>query len=390
MKMSEIDNISALISKSMLDTITQEEEIRLAQWRSFSGQNRELFDKITTNFHQRVLSEERLNVALGLKRIEHKIQRAKRKRIYIRVASVAASLLLLFAGVETLRQHAPMPETYLAFNGNEVLPGKVQAILIAEGQEIQIDSSMELLISNGTVVSDKHGNRLYASKEIDETDFAGTEMHIQIPRGGEYLLTLSDGTKVWLNSDTQIRYPNRFNPNFREITIAGEAYLEVAHNPNVPFYVHINQLKVRVTGTSFVVCNYDNEDDLSVSLLDGDVQVESPSDSSVWASLSPMKQFTINKRTQALKITSFDADKVLDWKNHLFIFDNEKLSSIVRKLERWYNIDIEVDESLQNKRYYGILDRHENLEPIVDILTHTGELEVVKTVLGKIVIKPAN
>jgi len=303
--------------------------------------------------------------------------------MYIRIASVAASLLVLI-GIGVAIYDTPEPETYSMFSGENVVPGKVQAILFADGYEIVLDNSMELSIGDRTIVSDNTGNRVYSS-----TETAVAEKMIYIPRGGEYFLTLADGTKVWLNSGTRIIYPDRFDPQYREITIDGEAYLEVAHNPDVPFYVNVNHLKVHVTGTSFVVRNYSNEENISVALLEGGVRMESPGGSTL-ASLTPMMQFSMDKLTKATKTTVFDIDRVLDWKNNLFIFDNEDLGSIARRLERWYDIDIEVDPSLRMKRYYGKLNRHETMEPIISILTGTGDMEVLETEQGKIVIKPIN
>ncbi|MCL2561783.1 MAG: DUF4974 domain-containing protein [Rikenellaceae bacterium] len=385
MKTHRANNISALISRQMLGTATEDEKSRLGKWIAASQRNREIFNRITgkEGFSARLGLEDSVDIGHGLKAIRHKVRYAGSRRMYIRIASVAASLLVLI-GIGVAIYDTPEPETYSMFSGENVVPGKVQAILFADGYEIVLDNSMELSIGDRTIVSDNTGNRVYSS-----TETAVAEKMIYIPRGGEYFLTLADGTKVWLNSGTRIIYPDRFDPQYREITIDGEAYLEVAHNPDVPFYVNVNHLKVHVTGTSFVVRNYSNEENISVALLEGGVRMESPGGSTL-ASLTPMMQFSMDKLTKATKTTVFDIDRVLDWKNNLFIFDNEDLGSIARRLERWYDIDIEVDPSLRMKRYYGKLNRHETMEPIISILTGTGDMEVLETEQGKIVIKPIN
>ena len=357
----------------------------LQSWLDESEEHRALFDDLLSgsktaerlNFYDSVDASHEWKLYL-----RKRFGAAKRRRNIIRwTAGVAASLLVAVASWFMLTTYeTENPDRIVT--GEYIYPGERKALFIAGDREIEITGGMDIRNDRGTVITDNEGSQVY------ESDGAtAVAQRIVVPRSGEYDITLGHGTGVWRNSETGLIFPEKFASGRREITIKGEAYLEVAHKPASPFYVNVDNTRVRVMGTSFVVNSYDNEGEMKVSLLSGKVRMETP-DGAELARLSPAQQFSIDRQTGTVSISGFDRQSLLDWKNNLFIFEDESLASIARRLERWYDIEITVDPELQDNRYSGVIERHSTMQPIIFILTNTGEMDVLETVSGRIVIRP--
>jgi ferric-dicitrate binding protein FerR (iron transport regulator) len=221
------------------------------------------------------------------------------------------------------------------------------------------------------------------------------------PRGGEYQLVLSDGTKVWLNAASSIRYPVCFNGKERRVAVVGEAYLEVAKDADHPFVVTTRQSNITVLGTSFNVKAYPDEPVDKTSLVEGLVMVgasSTPSPDSARSSvrpgsaagpgdvlLRPGAQVVVDCR-RSITLGAANLEEALAWKNGLFVFQSECLESISRKLSRWYNVDIVFnDNTLKNIRFTGRLRRYDDMTVLLNMISSTSRVTFTRDGLRLIV-----
>ena len=203
-----------------------------------------------------------------------------------------------------------------------------------------------------------------ASLEVKETHFS----EITVPYGQMSQLTLSDGTKIWLNSWTTLRYPERFAEDQRVVSIEGEAYFEVAKMPDKPFTVNTSDLKVKVLGTSFNLSAYKTDDGTSVTLVEGKVSVHDNAGNTI-ALLSPGQKATKNKNETDIDIQNVETGFYSAWTDGEIFFDDEPLEQIAIKLERWFNVEITfADERLKLYRFTGTILKNKPVDQIMQAL----------------------
>jgi ferric-dicitrate binding protein FerR (iron transport regulator) len=188
------------------------------------------------------------------------------------------------------------------------------------------------------------------------------------PRGGEYQLTLPDGSHVWLNAESSITYPTAFNDNERKVSITGEAYFEVAKDKTKPFKVGIGIATIEVLGTHFNVNTYKEEPTNNVTLLEGSVRIKSVHTSLV---LKPGQQGQLSDRGLSLTANP-DLEQVMAWKNGMFLMSNTDLSAIMRQVSRWYDVDVFFETNPTHEKFGGGISRNLPLSEILDLLKNAG------------------
>jgi transmembrane sensor len=253
---------------------------------------------------------------------------------------------------------------------HDIAPGSNKAVLtLANGSLIVLDSAEngELARQAGIkVYKTKNGELVYQGtpdgQNIGVPDANNT---ISTPKGGQYKVSLPDGTKVWLNAASSLSYPAVFTGKERRVELSGEAYFEVAHNKSMPFKVKTANQVVEVLGTHFNINAYNDESLTNTTLIEGSVKVTSGINKKVI--IKPGQQSTLKGNT--LNIRMVDTDEFIAWRNGYFQFSEEDLSSIMRKISRWYNVEVEYkDEKLQNNHYSGTVSRYENVSQIIKVL----------------------
>jgi ferric-dicitrate binding protein FerR (iron transport regulator) len=192
------------------------------------------------------------------------------------------------------------------------------------------------------------------------------------PKGRQFQVTLPDGTNVWLNAASSVRYPTSFTGNERRVEVTGEAYFEVVKNAAKPFIVEVNnKAAVEVLGTSFNINAYGDERSVRATLLSGSIRVGVPFAGRKKAVvLAPGQQAEV-AGTQITVAENQDADKILAWKNGLFNFDGADLEEVMRQLERWYNIEVVYENGIPHTRFIGEMSRQIALTDLLDILKRT-------------------
>lgn len=258
---------------------------------------------------------------------------------------------------------------------NDVAPGGDKAILtLSDGATITLDSAANGAIAqqgNSSIVKLANGQISYRLK--GEATGEAMMNTMRTPRGGQYRLTLPDGTQVWLNAASSITYPTAFVAKERKVAISGEAYFEVAENKEKPFIVDVDgKSAVEVLGTHFNVNSYADENAVRTTLLEGRVKVSNPEAAAVV--LSPGQQaIVLSDRQPAAPqrisvINKADLDKVMAWKNGLFNFEDANLQEVMRQLERWYDLEVVYEKGVPDIEFGGKISRNIKLSDLLKVL----------------------
>lgn len=256
---------------------------------------------------------------------------------------------------------------------NDALPGTDKAYLkLANGDSILLSQSGNgtLALQAGTKVVKSGGQLSYNVSAAAKSDEIAYNT-LSIPRGGRFQVILPDGSKVWLNSVSSLRFPTAFSGRDRRVVLTGEAYFEVARNKALPFIVETNGMEVKVLGTHFNVAAYHDEEAIKTTLLEGSVQVENNRQTVI---LSPGNQSTYSKASGSMRVARANLEEAVAWKNELFVFKNADIKSVMRQLSRWYNIDV-VFKGDVNTQLNGMISRNTNLSGVVKILQLSGGAE---------------
>lgn len=406
--MTTVDQIADILLRHLQGNLSGAEQQQLQQWLDASAQRRHFFAQLD--------DEEKLReqLMLFLPGTEQATEQAILAKIHdIRNAGAAtgaeeaivmplwkrgwvryAAAVVLMAGGVTYfwlagNNNKPAPATSTLAK-TEILPGKTGAVLtLADGRQVVLDSAGNGVIAmeSGTQVILDNGKLLYdLDKEIGGKIQFNT---MSTPKGRQFQVVLPDGTKVWLNAASSIRYPVAFAANERKVYVAGEAYFEVAKDMHRPFLVSVNNTAdVEVLGTEFNVNAYDNERVVRTTLVNGGVRVsaqqaEPPADGRLNdVILKPGQQAKVlntaagkalqNVKNPATITDDVDIEQITAWKNGYFNFgENVDLGEMMRQLERWYDIEVVYENGVPEKSFLGEIPRHLPLKDVLDILQRT-------------------
>ena len=263
----------------------------------------------------------------------------------------------------------------LAINKNNIVkdiePGGNKAILqLADGSTIILDSANNGNIANqGQTKIIKIDGKLAYAAEASATEVLYNT--ISTPRGGQYQIELADGTRVWLNAASSLRFTTNFVGEKRMVELTGEAYFEVAKNAAIPFIVNVaGREEVEVLGTHFNINAYKDEPALHTTLLEGKVKVTALNNSGSLI-LSPGEQAQLPLAGKMQQNKNADLDKVMAWKNNIFNFNNENIESVMRQLSRWYDVDVRFEGKIPDVKFSGEIGRNLSLKQVLSILEET-------------------
>lgn len=390
------ENILQLIEKYQAGTASAEEKRLLNEWYySFNDDTVEIdvTEKLTE-------SELETRIKQSIFSTIHKDKKEEKPafRRYRRFAAAAAILFAIAAGSYLFIVNRSSDRDKLITENRkpakqDVAPGGDKAVLtLVDGSQIILDSTSNGLITNqGNVQVKKLSNGqvvyLINGSEITENDAAFYNT-ISTPRGGQYQVTLADGTKVWLNAASSIRFPVLFTGRERNVEITGEAYLEVAKNREMPFKVKAGKSEVEVLGTHFNVNAYDDEPAIKTTLLEGLVKVTSKTAASAQTPvfLQPGQQSGINKEGRISVVKNADVEEALAWKNGRFQFNSADLRTMLRQISRWYDVDV-IYKGNVDLHFTGQLTRNDNVSKVFEKLAMTGEVHF-KVEGKKIIVTP--
>lgn len=287
--------------------------------------------------------------------------RTKSLSIYIKTAAAMVLAALVAGTWFYLDKGTKTKEQRLA---TDVPPGGNRATLtLADGRTVELSTAHAGIVV-GDEITYNNGSKVLSEQGSD------SQLHtLTTPKGGTYQITLSDGTKVWLNAESTLKYPSRFNGGERTVELEGEAYFEVTGSQKVSFKVVSNGQVVEVLGTHFNINAYSNETTTNTTLLEGAVKVVTNGATTL---LKPGEQSRVG--IQGISVADVDVQTIVDWKNGDFIFLDEPLTSIMRKVTRWYGVKVVYEHDLPNDRYSAQISRSKNLSEVLRILELSGGL----------------
>lgn len=297
-----------------------------------------------------------------------------------------AAAVMLFVGIGAyylyVTQRRPV---YQQMAKNEVAPGRNGAVLtLADGSTIQLDS-----LGNGVIARQTGAQILLKKGQLIYDPAGGTKDEVaynlmSTPNGRQFQLKLPDGTNVWLNAASTIKYPTIFNGRERVVEVTGEAYFEVAPRANMPFIVKLDEAnKIEVLGTHFNINAYKDETKIATTLLEGAVKVRN-ADGTVM--LKPGQQALMEQHHRINVTNNADMDKVMAWKNGFFNFEGLSLKEAMRQLSKWYDIEIIYQGEVPDIPLFGEIRRNVTLNELVKIFTGTGlsfHIEDQKLIISK-------
>lgn len=251
-----------------------------------------------------------------------------------------------------------------------------------------------LRLANGKVIDlDSAANGMLAVEDGTQIIFDGTALHyegdvggangeilrntIVTPKGRQYQLVLPDGSRIWLNAATTLTYPVNFNKDKRQVEVRGEAYFEVEKAANWPFVVNTEFQQIEVLGTHFNISAYDDDEHAKTTLVEGRVKVVSSADGQRAGQtkvLIPGQQAITLRGSSHIKVDKIDTEEVMSWKENLFVFNNEEISEVMKKVSRWYDVEVEYLDGMAGKRIGGSIPRLSHVEELMEALKATGLL----------------
>ena len=249
--------------------------------------------------------------------------------------------------------------------------GKLAVLTLSTGEQIELARSVSAMSEQGAEISNSMGNELVYKQVGDMAPVKEVYNTISVPRGGEYKIVLADGTTVWLNSDSDIRFPVTFSGDKRQVELQGEAYFEVAKNVEKPFIVKINDYNIRVTGTQFNVRNYSGEN-VATTLVEGRAQLERGQ--AVQKMYPGQQALLVNGQLVVKKVDVVD---VIGWREGTFSFKEVRLEDIINELARWYDFDVYYqDTDVKNYHFTAWFRRNASIEEVIEVLEKTKKIKM--------------
>lgn len=360
-----------IIEKSLENELTAQEKQLFDEWLEETPEHRLLYDKIKGAGH---INNEAREFGRWRQDFQEKLnvrKRQEKRRMFLRLSQVAAVMFLLLGGgywwfgrkselpltVESIYREPDRTKVRLTTASGEVLHLSSQVV----SDTLEIDG-VRIAKNQGTLVYDNNSDVLPVGESVYNK--------IEVPRGAEYCLVLSDGTRVWLNSDTRLNYPVSFEKNVREVELHGEAYFEVRQDKSKPFIVRTGQLKVMVLGTEFNV-NTRIPDHVRTTLVGGKVQVAfGEADPCI---LRPGEMASTDLFSGKTTVEQVNIQKYIAWRHGRFCFEGATIEEIMQELALWYDLRVEyADERVKQEKFSGYLPRGESVMSILRKIEQTS------------------
>lgn len=371
--------LEELLQKYLTGTSSDQERKQLIEWyNSFNDEN-VVVPVYAENDETEIYNRLRACIDVALRDNGSK-EPQKHIHVFTYYRKIAAAIIILLGG-STLwwfhENHGTLKTATVTMQ-NKIADRNNDAILtLADGTKIILDSAANGQIGmqgNSKVI--KQGTTVVYTNARQMADKIVQYNTMSTPKGKVFQIMLPDGTKVWLNAASSIRYPTFLNDSERNVSITGEAYFEVAHRENktgkrVPFIVHTDRMSVKVLGTHFDVNAYADEQNYKATLFEGSVEVYGSNERNA-VKIVPGQQASLFISDEKPKISAADLDKVMAWRNDMFQFDDDRLDDILKQVARWYDVEVVCAEDKRQLRFNGIISRRSDIDGILHLLSVTG------------------
>ena len=381
------ENIVQLIQLYLTGDLSEEEKVKLEDWIHGDSSRKRLFDEICEerNVARDLEVYERVNKESAWEKVvcrgNIKLQHSPRRLGWYRWVAAVMLPVMVAAGyfIREMKRDSLQQGVEIA----SIEPGKSKAILrLGNNRVLEITKEREthVDVAEGIAATNNSSGMIYP----EQVATGKTEYNVlEIPRGGEYTVTLSDGTVVHLNSGSELRYPVAFGAERREVFLSGEGYFEVVKDSVRPFFVNADKLKIRVYGTSFNVNTYDLEN-IQTVLVEGKIGIQTMNMNTEYM-VKPGQLALYNQEKGTMEILNVDVQLYVAWKDHEFMFDDESLEKIMNRLSLWYDVDVFFQTaSLKQLHFTGHLGRYDDISHILDAIS--GVTQVKFSVKGRTII----
>lgn len=373
------------------EDLSSDEQKAVEEWQAIHDPDQTLLDELqdrkATTARLRELNAYDANNAVG--EIFHQLgiavpSKVRRLNSLLRW-SAAAAVILAFSTLALRYIQGDSPTGHTLATSRTALPpgGNKATLTLADGSTIVLDSAHNglLTLQGKTNIVKADGQLTYEGVSTKEILYNS----ISTPRGGQYAVTLADGTKIWLNAASSLKYPTSFSGTTRQVELMGEAYFEVAGDKSKPFTVRLNGMEVQVLGTSFNIKAYQDDASIRTTLVDGAVRLSAHAGEQ--ALLKPGQQGLWSQQQPHFLVRQVNTNNEIAWRNGYFAFDNANIRDIMKDISRWYNVDIEFQNSSIEKNFGGTVSRYQNAQDVLEILESTGSVHF-KIKDKKIIVMP--
>jgi transmembrane sensor len=376
--------IASLISRYLQNDLEIREVEELERWVGADERNADRFRSLLNE-----AGIERLGVVFRSAGIDDALTRAKdglefskvgeapvkrlhasSRRLWTRIGVAAAVATIVFGAGLFYYTNQNLKSDSAAAVVQDVAPGKEGATLrLANGNAIQLSDSKTGIVINHNKIVYNDNTPLSAQGGTLPKEVNGIVQMLTATtaKGQTYQFQLPDGTNVWLNADSKISFPSQFTGKNRKIVLSGEGYFEVAKDKTHPFIVSTTKQDVEVLGTHFNINSYTDESATKTGLLEGSVKINNRT------IIKPGEQASSNGPDD-VKVTPVDVDKVVAWKNGRFVFESESIESIMRKLSRWYNVEVIYQDDVKDIPFTAFISRRDNISKILEKITYTQNI----------------
>ena len=370
-----MDNVRQIIDKYLAGECTAEERAKLlAHFNQYLDQQSDILSPEALTRLQEltwlsIREQTEQPVTNPIKNGKHRSLNKRRMLQWIPYA--AAILLTAIVALWYLYSHPGSADPSGLTQVADIAPGGNRATLtLTNGSTINLSEAHE-----GIIIADDRISYKDHSQDIVQLDKSAIyDLVLSTPKGGTYQVTLPDGTKVWLNAASTLKYPSRFEGAERVVTFSGEGYFEVARDIHKPFRVTSEDQQVVVLGTEFNICAYPDEDTKKTTLVEGKVKVlyTNSRNSAHAVELAPSEQSLLGN--EQLTKQWVDVTGEISWREGVFAFRKESLESIMRKISRWYNVDVDLQGDVAQRTFTGTVSKYENISGILETLELTNVL----------------
>lgn len=372
----DIDEI--LVNCLNKEPLTDKEQRILEEWKNISAKNEKFGGIIQKLKQQKKILNKHQNQDIVFTKIQQHVLQTKKKRKLILWSSCAAGIALTFSCLFFLQQEN------ISQKGNEKNQTYISGLSLARPDaELVLPNGQKRLLSqekNTIIVSDSNRDirtdKQTLIVESSEQEIRDPEYYtMNVPFGAEYNVLLPDGTKIYLNAGSSLRYPDQFNGEKREVFLTGEAYFEVKSDSLHPFIVHAADVAIQVLGTAFNVNAYPDVPWIKTTLVEGRVEAQCKNNSFI---MEAGTQVAYNKETEEAKYFPVNTQQFTSWKDGYYEFEEMPLEELMTIFTRWYNLNIEfADSKVKEIKFSGRLKRYEDLRSLFKMLEYTQDINFI-------------
>lgn len=358
-----------LIIKKLNNTLNLEDEIIFSRWYNKSVNHKNYFDNVKENYSKDITN---IDVAKGWEELTKKINYIPKKTAYWKYAAAAVIIFLVTMPFVFNKYNVKTAEPIIVKNTIKIGVDKA-TLTLEDGSNITLEEGQNYKIANA-----KSNGKTLIYNTKSKSNLEITYNYLTTPRGGQFYVELSDGTKVWLNSESKLKYPVVFQDGVsREVELLyGEAYFVVSASTNhkgASFKVASQVQEIEVLGTEFNIKAYKGEDHMYTTLVEGIVAIDNGITKEI---LKPKQQAAINIQNKEITIAIVDIYNATSWKNGVFSFKEKSLKEIMKTLSRWYDTDIVfINKELENIKFNGVLNKKQNIEHILLTIKATSNID---------------